>query len=144
MVGTSELGLIQRKLQRAYQEKEMLIVELNSLKQQLRDSKSNPHESSISSSSKESWDTLLESNLRTGTRCAVMCFKIHVIKSMARAFNRWKYCNVNVSILSKPHSKHVEHRIKDVNDRRSNLRKCFQYFFDLIVVSGSYKNTAFL
>ena len=71
------MGLIQRKLQRAYHEKELLLGEISTLKQQIR---VNRNQGMSEDSRKDLFDSLLESNLRSGTLCCIMCMKAHLVK----------------------------------------------------------------
>ena len=94
---TSNNGLLQRKLQRAYQEKETLSAEVASKKVQLQIAKSNATSAMQAvvqvqpGHDQTAWTHLLDQHMRSGTLACIMCIKTHLIKSLARAYNRWKY-----------------------------------------------------
>ena len=77
-----------RKLQRSFQEKNMMLSEISYLKQQLKDVSQSA--TSTIEAEREAMDQLVESNVRTGVLACIWCIKTQVIKMMAAAFNRWK------------------------------------------------------
>jgi hypothetical protein len=77
-----------RKLQHSFHEKNMMLNEIQYLKQQLRDVSQNA--STTIEAEREAMDQLVESNVRTGVLACVWCIKTQYIKMMAMAFNRWK------------------------------------------------------
>jgi hypothetical protein len=92
----SESGVIQRKLQRAYQEKELLLGEVQTLRQQLRSFKDQDKLKSttapveVAEANMEGWNHLLEANMKSGTLACVWCIKAYYIKMIAVAFGKWK------------------------------------------------------
>lgn len=90
----NDSGIIQRKLQRAYQEKELLLGEVQSLRQQLRSmkeqQKSKTVEVGVPTENIDGWNHLLEANMKSGTLACVWCIKSHYIKMIACAFGKWK------------------------------------------------------
>ena len=77
-----------RKLQRSFQEKNMMLSEISYLKQQLKDVSQSA--TSTIEAEREAMDQLVESNVRAGVLACIWCIKTQVIKMMAAAFNRWK------------------------------------------------------
>ena len=90
----NDSGIIQRKLQRAYQEKELLLGEVQSLRQQLRSmkeqQKSKVAEVGVPTENIDGWNHLLEVNMKSGTLACVWCIKTHYVKMIASAFGKWK------------------------------------------------------
>lgn len=97
--GSNETGVLQRKLQRAMHEKELLLGEIKILKQQVRIAKETSSKAlkavvnvpANEDGGKAAWDHLMEANMRSGTLACVMCIKTYLIRSLARSFNCWKY-----------------------------------------------------
>ena len=84
----SRIDKLCRKLQRSFQEKNMMLSEISYLKQQLKDVSQSA--TSTIEAEREAMDQLVESNVRTGVLACIWCIKTQVIKMMAAAFNRWK------------------------------------------------------
>lgn len=111
-----EIAKLQRKLQRSYQEKNMLLAEIQMLKsrggpgqqqqqqqeQQQQQQKQQQQQrqqyqqavvtatlAGESAEDKEHWNRLLEANIKTGTMACVWCMKSQVVKMLAGAFHRW-------------------------------------------------------
>jgi len=89
-----DVGKLQRKLQQAYQEKNMLLNEILMLKQKLRTNSevalSRDGKEISNEGDREVWNRLLESNLRSGTIACLWCLKAQVIKMMGKAFRIWQ------------------------------------------------------
>ena len=100
----NDSGVIQRKLQRAYQEKELLLGEVQSLRQQLRSmseqQKSNQAKIGVPAENIDGWNHLLEANMKSGTMACVWCLKTYYIKRIASAFGRWKCFSVYTQLSS--------------------------------------------
>jgi hypothetical protein len=77
-----------RKLQRSFQEKNMMLSEIQYLKQQLKEVTQSA--SSTIEAEREAMDQLVESNVRTGVLACVWCIKTQAVKMLALAFHRWK------------------------------------------------------
>lgn len=94
-------GIIQRKLQRAYQEKELLLNEVQTLRQQLRQLKSKSPCVDIPADSIEGWNHLLEANMKSGTLSCLWCMKTYYLRMMAGAFGKWKCYSACAYAVSK-------------------------------------------
>lgn len=102
-----EIQRLQSKLQRSYQEKTMLLAEVQSLKHQVQKNYSQPPGNTaaavaaaeagansigdhlVAGADKEHWDRLLEAQIRSGTMACLWCIKSQVVKMLAGAFHRW-------------------------------------------------------
>lgn len=84
----SRVDKLCRKLQRSFQEKNMMLSEIQYLKQQLKEVTQSA--SSTIEAEREAMDQLVESNVRTGVLACVWCIKTQAVKMLAMAFHRWK------------------------------------------------------
>lgn len=100
---TGDTGVIQRKLQRAYREKEMLLAEVQNLRMSLKSFKSSQKGGFAvldqDGDHSEGWNHLLEANMRSGTLACLWVIKTHRLKIFAQAFNKWKL-KVHLSTLA--------------------------------------------
>ena len=88
-----DVAKLQRKLQRSFTEKNMLLAEIQKLKEQLNGGRG--PEVTVGGdggggADKDSWNRLLEANVRSGTMACMWCIKTQVVKMQALAFNKWK------------------------------------------------------
>ena len=119
----SDTGIIQRKLQRAYREKEMLLAEVQNLRQSLKSLKiaqkggSKIHVLDTDSDHTEGWNHLLEANMRNGTLACLWCIKTHKLKIYAQAFNRWKLKAYLSTLVSGSQSKHSSFALVNAFDQ---------------------------
>lgn len=81
-----DLAKLQKKLQRSYQEKNMLLAEIQTLKQHARA----PGGGDESIGDKDDWNRLLEANIRSGTMTCMWIIKAQIIKILAGGFHKWK------------------------------------------------------
>ena len=116
---SDEIQRLQSKLQRSYQEKTMLLAEVQSLKHQVQKNYSQPPGNTsaavaaaeagansigdhlVAGADKEHWDRLLEAQIRSGTMACLWCIKSQVVKMLAGAFHRW---HLQIVVLSGPQS----------------------------------------
>lgn len=95
-----DVAKLQRKLQRSYSEKNMLLAEIQKLKEQVNLNRLNGSGGAggggggiaapDGDANKDSWNRLLEANVRSGTIACMWCIKTQVVRMQALAFNRWK------------------------------------------------------
>ena len=90
---------LQKKLQRSFEEKNMLLAEIQMLKQQVS---ARPQDGPMTllpgdgvvappDGDKEHWNRLLEAQIRAGTMACVWCMKTQLVKMLAGAFHRWYF-----------------------------------------------------
>lgn len=100
------LETIQKKLQRAYQEKNIMLQQIQSLRKQVQDNDSQillltnkthgdmvlsmDRQRDVPSEQKATLNRLLEANIRAGTLACLWCLKTQVIKKLSQAFYHWK------------------------------------------------------
>lgn len=94
------MAKLQRKLQRSFTEKNMLLAEIQKLKEQLNGGRGSEltvgggggggSGDGSGGADKDSWNRLLEANVRSGTMACMWCIKTQVVKMQALAFNKWK------------------------------------------------------
>jgi len=94
--GMDSCGMLQRKLQRAYAEKELLLAEIQAMKQQVKIANNSAGQAvkaavNVPPDSQGAWDELLNANMKSGTLSCVLYIKVNLVKTLARAFNWWKY-----------------------------------------------------
>jgi hypothetical protein len=126
-ISHNDSGVIQRKLQRAYQEKELLLGEVQALRQQLRTFKDQDKFKSTSApvevaeANMEGWNHLLEANMKSGTLACVWCIKAHYIKMIAVAFGKWKCFSACAFALSLRGKKSLAVKDQSVDARMKRL-----------------------
>ncbi len=143
----NDSGIIQRKLQRAYQEKELLLGEVQSLRQQLRSmkeqQKSKPAQVGVPPENIDGWNHLLEANMKSGTMACVWCIKTHYVKLIASAFSQWKCFSACAYALSKAgpiDSNHTMMNQRTDAVRMKRLRKLPQIYDHHIINSDQSPN----
>jgi hypothetical protein len=123
-------GIIQRKLQRAYQEKELLLSEVQTLRQQLKSMKSKSKSVDTPMiEHMEGWNHLLEANMKSGTLACLWCLKSQYLKMIALAFGKWKCVSACAFAVSRARqnlpsgsSKHDEFS-SELNDESYHRRR---------------------
>ena len=81
-----------RKLQQAYHEKELLLQEVMSLKEQLRKIESSQQDNSSTVAAAETdsrMEVVVNANIKLGTQLCLWCIKYNVLKLKSRAFKKW-------------------------------------------------------
>lgn len=116
---------LSKKLQRSYQEKKMMLAEIQMLKQQLRQGSSFLK----TDNEKDALNNLIEANVRSGMMTCVWCLKSLAIKLISPHFHKWKTTiliikshdgntNTNTTMSSNNHNNHIF--MKNINSNTNN------------------------